>query len=159
MKKTILLIPVLVFAGCGEKKTEAKYARMIQAEWLLGNWENTTPEGVLAETWEKENDSVFKGASLFIKKEDTLHVEAMSLYQSSGSVYYSSTVLGQNGDKPVAYRMTSGAAGKIVFENPAHEFPRRIGYNSVTPDSIVLQISGVRQGKPLSQTYGLSARK
>jgi hypothetical protein len=157
MKNTLLIAGVaagMLFSCKDSGKAETKkYAELAKAEWLIGRWENNSPNGNLSETWKKENDSVFTGASYFIKGKDTLHFETIALSQKGTELTYNPTVQGQNNDKPVAFKMTSATNKELVFENPAHDFPQKIVYNKITADSLVAQISGMQQGKPASENY------
>lgn len=141
------------------KNKASKYAPIEKASWLVGNWENNSQQGNLSETWTKENDSVLKGTAYFIKKTDTLHFEAITLYQNGEDVHYSTSVKGQHNDKPVAYKLTSATATKWVFENHAHDYPKKIVYNKVTDDSLVAQLSGMQQGKPSAENYPMKRVK
>ena len=44
-------------------------------------------------------------------------------------------------------------ADRIVFENPQHDFPQRIGYERVAPDSVVAWIEGTQGGNPRRVEY------
>lgn len=162
MKKNITMMAVVavLLLSCNKnnKETGSKYAEMEKASWLIGTWENNSPQGNLSETWSKENDSVYKGNSYFIKGKDTLHHESVLLSQNGNQLVYSPTVKGQNNDQPVAFKMTSITDTKMVFENMGHDFPQRIAYNKVTSDSLVAQISGIQEGKPSSENYPMSRK-
>lgn len=141
-----------VVISCKDKKT-TQPNQIAKADWLIGSWENKSPYGNLSENWQKENDSVYKGQSFFIKGNDTIHSEAIILSEINGQVKYSPQVEGQNDNKPVDFKMTSATVSHLVFENPAHDFPQKITYTKITNDSLVAEISGKQQGKPVSEKY------
>ncbi len=160
MKNTakIILISVLALASC-KKGEEKKYAGIRKADWFVGTWENDTDGGTLSESWEKVNDSTYRGASYFIKNaDDTLHLETVELIERKGEVTYNPTVQGQNDNKPVAFKMTSATDKQLVFENPAHDYPQKITYTKITADSIVAKISGIQQGKPSFENYPMKKK-
>lgn len=154
-----MLIAASVFVSC--KKSEErkiKYAEIGKASWLVGRWENETQGGILSESWEKVNDSTFEGKSYFIKDKDTLHSESVVLSETKGNVIYSPTVQGQNNGLPVAFRLTSATDKKMVFENPAHDYPQKIVYTQITKDSLVAEISGKQQGKASAEKYPMKKK-
>jgi hypothetical protein len=158
MKKIILFLSAIAILASCKRGKEAKAPEIEKAAWLVGNWENKSPEGNLSEIWTKENDSVYHGQSYFVKSKDTLHFETISLTQVGDAVYYTPTVIGQNGNKPVVFKMTLMADRQMVFENPAHDYPQKITYTKITNDSLVASISGIQQGKPSSEKYPMGKK-
>lgn len=155
MKKIIFavaLLSALVFTAC-KKEDEKAPLEIDKAKWLVGDWQNKSKEGLLSENWERVNDSVFHAVCYFVHDKDTLHNEKISLLQSDNAIIYSPTVKGENGNKPVPFKMTSVNANELVFENPKHDYPQKIVYTKITADSLVTKISGMVQGKPYSETY------
>ena len=73
--------------------------------------------------------------------------------ESDGKVTYTPTVQGQNDNMPVTFTMTSKTDDAMTFENPEHDYPKKIVYRKVSADSLVAEISGVQQGKPSSERY------
>jgi hypothetical protein len=157
MKKAILfLVTILTFISCGKSKEVSK---IVVADWLLGNWENKSADGDLLESWKKVNDSVYDGESYFIKGKDTLHFEKIQMKQKGEALFYIATVKGQNNDKPVTFIHNDTIEKQLVFENPKHDFPQKIVYSQITKDSIVIQISGIQQGKPSSERFSMKKTK
>jgi hypothetical protein len=157
MKKAILiLVTILTFTSCQKSKEVSK---IVVADWLLGNWENKSDDGDLLETWTKVNDSVYDGESYFIKGKDTLHFEKIQMKQKGEALYYIATVKGQNNDKPVTFKHNDTIQKQLVFENPKHDFPQKIVYSQITKDSIVIEISGIQQGKPSSDRFSMKKSK
>lgn len=159
MKKIILfLLTILIFASC--KNSEATEKDKIKSvNWLLGNWENKASDGNLTETWKKVNDSTFQAQSYYIKENDTLHFETITLQQKGEELTYSAAVKGQNNDKPVAFKLTTQTEKQLVFENPKHDYPQKISYTQITSDSLVAKISGIQQGKPSSEQFSMKKIK
>ena len=65
---TILFL-VLTFISCKNGDSDKNEKEKIKAaNWLLGNWENKSVDGVLSEIWTKTNDSTFQGSLTSLKK-------------------------------------------------------------------------------------------
>ena len=144
---------LLMFISC-QNKSEKKFDKLEKMNWLLGNWENEMPEGVLTETWTKENDSTFSGTTYFIiNKKDTVHSEAIILKQLNDELIYRPTVKGQNNDEPVDFKLSSESENSFSFENTKHDYPQKIVYKKVNETNMVATISGMQQGKQSTESY------
>lgn len=159
---TLLAIAILLFS-CRENReqvTEAHdaktYMQLEKANWFLGEWANSSPEGELTERWRKVNDSIYHGESYFvIAAKDTVFAETVSLEEANGKLAYVVTVPNQNDAKPVRFEMTSVNDSVVIFENPEHDFPNKIIYNKIGNDSLVAEISGMKDGKPSSEKFAM----
>ena len=130
-----------------------KYPQLDKASWLLGTWQNHSPEGVATEVWRQENDSVYAGSSHFVIGQDTVSAESIRLEASGQGLAYIPTVKGQNNDAPVRFTLSTTTDKQLVFENPAHDFPQKISYAQVSPDSLVAEISGTIEGQVQAQAF------
>jgi hypothetical protein len=151
-QKITLLMLLLAIVSC--KKTESVEKDKIKiADWLIGTWENKSPDGVLTETWQKVNDSTFSATSYFIKTKDTLHSEKIILSQKGEMLMYSATVNGQNNDKAIDFGSTTETENKLVFENPSHDYPQKITYTKSSNNTIIGEISGNLRGKMTTERF------
>ena len=64
--------------------------------------------------------------------------ESLRLVEMSGEVFYVAKV-GHN-DLPIAFKLTSGSDDRAVFENPQHDFPKRLEYR-LTEGRLVVTVS------------------
>ena len=106
MRFTICLLIVILIVSC-QKKSEKKFEKLEKLSWLLGNWENQMPNGILVENWKRKNDSTYNGESFFINKKDTIHYEYIQLIQNKEEVVYNATVEGQNNEQAIPFILTS----------------------------------------------------
>ncbi|MES2577905.1 MAG: DUF6265 family protein [Bacteroidota bacterium] len=157
-QKTTLILLLLVIVSCKNSDSN-KNEKIKAASWLLGNWENKSADGNLTENWEKLNDSTFQAQSYYIKEKDTVHFESIILQQKGENLTYTATVKGQNNDKPVVFKLTTATDKQVSFENLKHDYPQKISYNQITPDSLVAKISGIQQGKPSSEQFSMKKIK
>jgi hypothetical protein len=72
---------------------------------------------------------------------------------------YSATVKGQNSDKPVTFKLTNSTEKQLVFENPKHDYPKKIIYTQINEDSLVAEISGILEGKATSEKFSMKKTK
>jgi hypothetical protein len=151
-QKITLLMLLAVVVSC-QKKESVEKDKIKIADWLIGNWENKSPDGLLTENWQKVNDSTFSATSYFIKGKDTLHFEKIVLSQKGEKLTYSATVNGQNNDKAIDFPSTSETATKLVFENPQHDYPQKITYTKGANNSLTAEVTGKLQGKLTTERF------
>lgn len=123
------------------------------SRWLLGEWENKSSDGKLNESWKKVNDSTFNATSYFIKGKDTVHFESIELQQKGEFLNYAATVKGQNGDKPIIFKLTNSTENQLVFENPKHDYPQKIIYTQLNETNMTAEITGILSGKPAKEKF------
>ena len=158
MKLPIGILASILLFSCNHK-SEKSFDKLEKMNWILGQWEYKMPEGILTETWTKTNDSIFSGTTYFIiNKKDTVHSETIILTQLKDELIYSPTVKGQNDDKPIDFIMTSDSENNFVFENPKHDYPKRIAYQKVDNNRLVATISGKQQGKQSTESYPMTKK-
>ena len=142
-----------------EEKTTSigpSYNQITKMGWLAGKWQNASPEGTVIEEWQKLDDSTMTGKSYFIKGNDTLPAEDISLQQRGADLFYIPTVMDQNGGQPVSFKLTSDVNDRWVFENPDHDFPQKITYIKQPDGSLLAEISGVIEGQEKSQKFPMT---
>jgi hypothetical protein len=67
------------------------------------------------------------------------------LREDGGQLAYEAHPSGQ--PSTVFLSKTVGDA-EVLFENPAHDFPQRVGYRRAGPDALHAWIEGTRNGQP-----------
>ena len=149
-KITLFIIISLSFSCKNNDKQDIKDTEkdlIKSARFLIGSWKSFTEDGTLTEAWNKVNDSTYKGSSFFIKSTDTLHKESILLNELDEKLNYTTTILGQNNDKPISFPLLSATEKKIVFENKLQDYPQRITYTLISKDSVLTEISGSLNGR------------
>lgn len=129
------------------------------AMWLIGTWENKTSRGSVYESWKKINENELVGKSYAVKGADTIIFETVQLKQEGENLYYIPTVRNQNNGEPVSFKAYTITDHKMVFGNPEHDFPQSVSYTKVNADSLVAEISGVKNGNVRHQTFPMRRLK
>lgn len=140
--RTFLWLACLVVAGAmplAQADLPAP-ARLQPLAWLLGSWER---EGLRegssgVETWQVEGDA-FVGSGKRLKGATLVFEEKLRLEADGTDVFYVADVA--ENPQPVRFRMVEQAGTSAVFENPAHDFPKRIAYR-LEGEQLVVVTSG-----------------
>jgi hypothetical protein len=154
MPRFYIAVALLGFCfGCNNSGPPRTTGPIKNADWLLGTWKNTFSEGVMIESWKKENDHLFSGYSYVLRGHDTLSLEFLKIEQKDNELLYVATVKEQNAGKPVEFRLTASAEDELIFENPKHDFPQKLSYLKIGNDSLVAMISGTIKGHRDSMVF------
>lgn len=115
---------------------------------LEGLWRMNGKRGPVFEEWKKFNKNELQGRSYFLKAGDTIINERVTLSKTKAGIFYTPVVEDQNNKQPIAFKMTKAENNAFVFENPEHDFPKRIVYKLITSDSLHAFIDdGTENGK------------
>ena len=139
--------------------TTSKNEKIKASEWLIGQWKNTSEEGILTENWIKSNDSTLTAESFFIKGKDTLHFETIRLVEKKGELVYETIIKGQNNDKPILFPLISETENELVFENLQNDYPQKIKYQHHSKSVITIAISGTQAKKVVSEQFKMAKVK
>jgi hypothetical protein len=150
-KARIFFTVVGLIVFCGWARSQESDIK--KAKWLVGTWENKTPGGSIYETWTKVNEDELAGKSYIVKENDTIIFETIRLVQEQNGLSYIPIVKNQNDGSPVHFESKNISDSELVFENPSHDFPQIISYTKISADSLVAEISGIKNGQERKQTF------
>lgn len=153
MKTGIKILTAIVVLAVPGAWTIKQINDITKAEWLTGTWENKTARGSIYETWNKTSETELAGKSYIIKEKDTVVFENIRLVQEKDGLFYIPAVKNQNDGLPVRFANKTISETQLVFENPQHDFPQVISYTKITPDSLVAEISGTKNGRERRQLF------
>ena len=105
--------------------------------WLAGNWKTAHRDAIVEETWNAPAAGMMMGMSRTFTPERTRSFEFVRIEQRGSEFFY---VAQPQGEKPTDFKMTKLEDGLIVFENPKHDFPKRISYRRVDADHVTARI-------------------
>jgi len=81
----------------------------------------------------------------------TAEFEFLRIEQRDDGIYY---VAQPNGQCPATdFKLTRATGQQAVFENPAHDFPKRIIYKKLGDDSLTATIDGGEGTKEITFSY------
>lgn len=109
--------------------------------WLLGEWTADGERKTFHESWLEATLQTFEGTGIERAKPGgaVKDAEVLRLVEMDDGLFYISKV--SHNELPIAFRLTGCGAGTYVFENPSHDFPRRIEYRRDGEDRVVVHVS------------------
>ena len=111
----------------------APAADIEQLAWFTGCWRIVRADQVIDEQWMAPSGGVMLGMSRTVRGGTTTAMEFVTLRIVDGRIVYEANPSGQ---APVSFAATTATADRVVFENPAHDYPRRITYERKANDAI-----------------------
>lgn len=107
--------------------------------FLRGTWKMENQE--VYEHWDKLNDRTMKGFTYKMADDLMVITEYLDLSRTGNEITYTATVLNQNQGKGITFYHTPSDSS-FVFENPEHDFPKRIEYRKISDKEIFVTVSG-----------------
>jgi hypothetical protein len=119
--------------------------------WISGDWQ-TAPGGrrQIEEHWTAVAGGSMMGMSRAVAGDKTVEFEYLRIEQRTDGIYY---VAHPGARCPgTDFKLTSASATEAVFENPQHDFPKRIIYRK-TEDGLTASIDAGEGSKGMSFVY------
>jgi hypothetical protein len=119
---------LIVLAACADAAGAAECGSLDAMRWLLGEWLADGKTSTWHETWTETGAKTWEGRGTETPKADPgkASIEELRLVEMGDGVFYVAKV--SHNDLPVAFRLVECGDGRLVFTNPAHDFPRRLEY-------------------------------
>lgn len=136
VEKKLLLI-ILVVLGCSSVFAQTTDQSL---SFFAGTWKMEGKESY--EKWEKSGDSVFKGKSYKVKDGKESISETLEIKSIDGKIYYLATVLNQNNGATIKFALTSAKDNEFIFENPEHDFPKKLIYKKMSETEMFVRVLG-----------------
>lgn len=157
MAATILLIPAL---GCAlpsgrPLRLEATPAAATTPDlrrlaWLAGSWSSAQGGRVTEEHWTTPDDRLMLGMSRSSRNGRAESFEFLRIVARRDSILY---VALPGGRGETEFALAELSDERVVFENPSHDFPRRIVYARRGRDVLVARVEGTREGRPAAEEW------
>lgn len=120
-----------------------------RAAWLTGCWEARGPTTVVQESWLSPFGGVMQSVGRTMRDGQFLEGEMVLMRVDGEKLIYEASPTGQ-----ARTRFTSSTISDslLVFENPMHDFPKKVGYRKAGADSLQAWVEG--NGRRVPFSYG-----
>jgi hypothetical protein len=137
----LVFLPVAAFAQA--------VPRAGSLEWLAGTWTQAQGDERVTETWIGPGNGLLVAANLTTRGKERRTFEFLRIADTAeGFSYYASP----GGRPPVEFKLKEQGDKRVVFENAAHDFPKRILYWR-EGDTLVARVEGTIGGKEKSEEW------
>ena len=146
MKRCTLVILLMLLATV---RASTQTPTLADISWISGDWQ-TAPGGraQIEEHWTQVAGATMMGMSRTVAGEKTVEFEYLRIEQRADGIYY---VAHPKARCPgTDFKLTRASATEAVFENPQHDFPKRIIYRKTADDALTASIDGGEGTKSMS---------
>jgi Domain of unknown function (DUF6265) len=143
--RDISAVGFLILA-CSPVHGAAQAARVEDLRWLTGSWSMVSDGTTVEEHWTEAASNAILAVGRTVVGGRVVFFEFLRIEARPDGVFY---VAQPRGAPPTDFRLTSWDGQRVIFENPHHDFPKRITYTRISPDSMVARVDGgegVEQG-------------
>lgn len=138
---TLLLLPV----------SSIQNPTLADLTWIAGDWQ-TAADGrrQVEEHWTQAAGGSMMGVSRTVAGDKTVEFEYLRIEQRDDGIYY---VAHPKARCPgTDFKLTRASSTEAVFENPQHDFPKRITYRK-TDDGLTASIDAGEGSKSMSFVF------
>lgn len=118
---------------------DAPWPLVAKASWLVGTWELGGPGDLTEERWLAPRGDAMIAVSRTVTGGRLAWFETVVLRETPAGLVFEAHPAGQPGGSFPAVTVTDSL---LVFENPAHDFPQRIGYRRTADGVVAAWIEG-----------------
>jgi hypothetical protein len=146
------VLGVVLLAASAHAQTPAAQPTLQDFAWLAGHWRIEQPDRLVDEQWMAPAGGLMLGMARNIERGKVREYEFTLLRQeANGDILY---VASPSKQAETVFKLTSLNDGTAVFENPQHDFPKKIVYARQPDGSLLAAIEGPgRDGKSRRVEY------
>ena len=133
-------------------QVSAQTPALADISWIAGAWQSE-PGGrrQTEEHWTTVAGASMLGMSRTVAGDKTVEFEYLRIEQRADGIYY---VAHPKARCPgTDFKLTRASATEAVFENPQHDFPKRIIYRKSGDDALTATIDAGEGTKAMSYSY------
>lgn len=119
-------------------------ATIADVAWLAGCWISVTADRSVEEQWSQARGGTMLGLGRTVRGGETTEHEFVLIRVQDDRLAYEAHPGGQ---EPTVFLSTSIAGFKVIFENPAHDYPQVVGYELASPERLHAWIDGRSGGR------------
>ena len=136
--RTLKLLTLLMLTACAVVAPAAPIPAAGNFGWLSGHWCSEDRGELVEEQWLRPRGDLMLGLSRTTKSGKTTSFEFLRIEIRDGSPHY---VAQPGGVPPTPFRQTASGSDWVRFENPDHDFPKRVEYRR-TGEGLHAEIAG-----------------
>ena len=127
-----------------DASTAEEPGRIGQVAWLSGCWVQQAGQTMVEEHWTPPRGGTMLSVGRTTRADKLVEYEFVVLHEQDSRLAYEAHPSGQ----PMAtFLSIQISEDMVVFEDPAHDFPQRVGYRKAGADALDAWIEGEQRGQ------------
>jgi hypothetical protein len=144
---TLLLVAAVVHAQTGTTSTST--ADISTLAWIAGYWSGSDRSLEMEEVWMAPKGNTMLGLHRDVKAGRTVSFEFLRIEATADGITYWASPRGKTA---TPFKLTDSRADYAAFENPQHDFPKKITY-WIADGALHAKIEGPMNGKTVSEEW------
>ena len=141
---------LLLAAGLAHAQT----GRVADLQWMAGTWVHEDARQKVTESWVGPANGMMAAVNLTAYAGGKRSFEFLRIVDTNESMSY---LASPGGRAPVEFRLRELRERRVVFENPAHDFPQRIIYR-MDGEWLVARVEGTVRGQQTIEEWRFARR-
>ena len=146
MRFASIITVSLLMLSCGGGSIPTENPAHFPLDQLAGSWEDVNRDNKFYEQWEHLGDNHMLGQGFVLSGSDTVFIEQLEITQKGNDLYYIVNLSGASQSSAVEFRMTEMTNDQVTFENPNHDFPKKISYKLISIGEMEVFLNGMENG-------------
>lgn len=130
--------------------TQDVAATIADLSWIAGSWGVTDGSQTIEEHWTGPTSNALLGMGRTIADGRMVAFEYLRIIAIDDGIFYMAQ---PNGRSPTSFRLTQWDGETATFENPDHDFPKRIVYTRSSDNAIRVIVDAGEGSEALTFTY------
>lgn len=141
---TILVVSATALVPFFQEPSQTPKAidKLESLAWMAGHWQQQGKGGLTEEMWLPARGKMMIGVNRSVRGEKKASFEFLRIEEGPDGIDY---LASPQGTKPTPFRLTEVDKTHAVFENPKHDFPKKIEYR-LKDGKLVASIAGDKPG-------------
>jgi hypothetical protein len=150
MRKSKTALIVFVAVICLELHVSATATDLSELAWMAGSWAGTQGKVEMEEFWQAPKGNTMLGLHRDVSGGRTVSYEFLRIEAGAEGITYWASPRGR---PATPFRLSELNEKRVVFENPEHDFPRRIIYWLDKDGALHAKIEGILNGKQAAEEW------
>jgi hypothetical protein len=135
MKKLLLFLILLLPCSGYQLYAQTGFPTFLEGTWKMENRE-------VYEEWKSHDDGSLIGISYRLNDGEQEVTESLEIMRQGKQIIYTATVPDQNEGKKIEFVLHQPDSLTYSFENPEHDFPKKISYQKKSNTEIYVSVTG-----------------
>lgn len=140
----IVVVGAWAAVAVAQDTAEENLAGVFALSWFAGSWSTRGEETEAEETWMPPKAGLLLGIHRSVTPSGRVVFEYLRIEERPDGVFYMASPMGR---EATPFRLTELTEDRAVFENPEHDFPKRIIYRREGADTLHARVEGEHDGE------------
>ena len=152
------LILLVCQASSSTRAAATGSASLSDLAWMVGSWQTDSSGRLISdEHWAPAAGGIMIGMSRTVAGDKLASFESLRIEQRGDSIFYVASVKGRC--PATDFKLTRVTTQEAVFENPEHDFPKRIIYRKKSATEMTASIDAGEGSRSQEYTFHSTTKR